>query len=264
MEKTTTFHNQKMHYKIVGQGNTLVLLHGFMEDMSMWEAHISALSKFYQVLTIDLPGHGKSAYISDNHSMELMAEVVFQILEEEKIEKCVMIGHSMGGYVTLSFAEKYPQKLKGFGLFHSHSLSDTEEAKKNRERTIELVRKQKVAFINEFIPSLFAEKNREIFKAEIRQQIEKANQMDGMGIIAALAGMKDRTSKLDIIAFSNVPVLFILGKKDIRIPLEKAMAQASSSRFSQINILGDSGHMGWLEEQEKTIKIIHGFMNVCF
>lgn len=195
--------------------------------------------------------------------MDLMAEVTNEVLREEQVEKCAMIGHSMGGYTTLAFAEKYPEKLFGFGLFHSHSLEDSEKAKANRERTIEIVKQSKAGFITQFITSLFAEDNREKFKTEIDHQISMANTMNPIGITAALEGMKIRPMRLDIIAFSEVPVLFILGKQDSRIAVDKALAQAATAPNTQITLLGDSGHMGWLEESKKTIAAIDGFISFC-
>lgn len=263
MNKTISFQSKSIHYQIIGEGITIVLLHGFMEDISMWKDHIKILAKQYQVLAIDLPGHGQSEVIAEVHSMELMADLTIHILQLENIEKCVLIGHSMGGYASLAFAEKYPDKLLGFGLFHSHTMGDTEEAKRNRERTIEVVKNEKGGFINQFIPSLFAEENRVKFQNEINHQIKLADEMNPMGITAALAGMKDRPMRLNIVAFSPVPVLFILGKFDSRIPLEMVLAQAVAPNCSQINILGNSGHMGWLEEKEISIAAIEGFVIMC-
>jgi len=263
MKKEINYQDKNINYHIEGHGESIVLLHGFMESLGMWRKHSEELSKDYQVLCIDLPGHGETGIWNESHGMNFMADIVGRVLEEEKIGKCVMIGHSMGGYVTLAFAEQYPDKLKGLGLFHSHSMADSDEAKKNRDRTIEIIKQQKIGFINQFIPSLYAEENQKKFEKEIAEQIEFANQMNPLGIIAALSGMKERTMQLDIIAFSETPVLFILGKQDNRIALDHALAQASTAKLAQITILGRSGHMGWIEEESKTLASIKGFMSFC-
>lgn len=263
MEKQIIYKGKSIFYQTEGQGQALVLLHGFMENMGMWDKHTEELSKSYQLIRIDLPGHGKSAVYSENHDVMFQADIVASILQAEQIKKCILIGHSMGGYITLAFAEKYPEKLNGFGLFHSHSMADSEPAKKNRERTIEIVKLDKMNFINQFIPSLFAKKNIDKFQKEINHQIEQANQMDPKGIIAALNGMKERKMRLDVLAFSKVPVLFILGKHDSRIAMDEALAQAATAPLAQITILGNSGHMGWLEETSKTILSIDGFIRFC-
>lgn len=263
MDKIYKTEGKSINYKLIGVGQTIVLLHGFMEDLNMWDTIALSLSKEYQVLLIDLPGHGKSDMLADVHTMDLMADLIHEILSFEKIEKSVLIGHSMGGYVTLAFADKYKNSLSGFGLFHSHSLADDEKAKRNRERTIKIIEDDKGAFIHQFIPSLYAPDNRERLKEEIDHQISLANKMNPKGITAALAGMKLRPMRLDVIVFSEVPILFILGKQDSRNPLEKVMAQAATANTAQINILGNSGHMGWQEETDKSISAIKGFMKLC-
>jgi len=263
MEKSILFQGKSIHFKVEGSGPVLVFLHGFLEDISMWNYHSEVLSKEYQVICVDLPGHGETEQWSATHTMEFMAETVLQVLNAEGIDKCVMIGHSMGGYTTLAFAELYPEKLLGFGLFHSHSLSDSEKAKENRDRTIEIVNKEKFGFISQFIPSLYAEENRSRLKVEIEHQIQMAKNMPKESITAALAGMKLRPMRLDVVVLSENPVLFILGKQDSRIPLESVLAQAATPNVSQINILGHSGHMGWQEESETTAIAINGFMKLC-
>ena len=263
MEKTLKYQEKNIYYRLEGEGDTLILLHGFMEDSKMWDHHITQLSNTYQVLAVDLPGHGSSDVLSSTHSMELMADIVKAVMDAEDMSKAVVVGHSMGGYATLAFAERYPEVIQGFGLFHSHTLADSPEAKENRERTVKIVENEKMSFINQFIPSLYAEANRDRLKKEITYQIEMANKMDPQGITAALLGMKDRPMRLDIVALSQVPVLFVLGKQDSRIPLEKAMAQAATADVAQIHIFGEAGHMSWQEETEKTIAALKGFMTLC-
>jgi len=263
VEKEYQLNGKNVHYKISGRGETLVLLHGYLESLEMWSEHQEFLSNKYQVISIDLPGHGLTDNFGDIHTMSFMAEVVYEILQDEKVEKCVMVGHSMGGYTTLAFAEKYPQILKGLGLFHSHASADTDVAKRNRERTIEIIKQDKGHFINEFIPSLFAPDNVEKFADQIEIQMKMANAMPKESVIAAMAGMKERSSTVDILMDSKVPVLFIAGKHDSRIPLEKTLAQAALPTISQILILGDAGHMSWAEEEQKTIAELDGFMQLC-
>lgn len=263
MEKQTLYRGKNILYKVEGKGDVLVLLHGFMENLNMWDQHSKELSKNYKVICIDLPGHGKSDTYSENHGMIFTADAVKTVLNEEQVENCIMIGHSMGGYITLAFAEKYPEMMNGLGLFHSQSLADTPDARKNRDRMIELVKNEKIGFINQFIPSLFAENNVSKYQNEIDSLIESANNMNPKGIIAAINGMKERNMRLDVLAFAEYPVLFILGKQDTRIAFDQVLAQAATPQLSQITILGNSGHMGWLEESSKTILAIEGFLKLC-
>ncbi|MFH0999569.1 MAG: alpha/beta hydrolase [Bacteroidota bacterium] len=264
MKKICFYNGKRIHYQINGRGKSLVLIHGYLESLHMWKAHQEALASNYQVISIDLPGHGKTDHFYDVHTMSFLSDIIYAVLKSENIEKCVMIGHSMGGYATLEFASKYPTLLSGFGLFHSHARADDAESKQNRARTIDLINQDKGHFIYHFIPTLFAAENVSKFSKQIDNQIELANAMDKKTVIAAMEGIKERESMLQVLIETKVPVLFILGKKDSRIPLEMALAQTALPPNAMVLILGKSGHMGWLEEQEKTIATIDGFIKVCF
>jgi pimeloyl-ACP methyl ester carboxylesterase len=259
-----TYKGKNIRYKSGGNGHPIVLLHGFLETLDMWKYHARKLSQNYNVITIDLPGFGGSQCIGQVHLMEEMAMVVNKVLQQLDISKCLMIGHSMGGYVTLSFAKRFPGKLKGFGLFHSHALADTPEAKQNRERAVEIVRSDRGLFIINFFPELFAPENVKKFSKEIHQMHLEAMETTPEAIIASLEGMKHRTNNLEILINARVPVLFILGKKDSRVPFEKTLAQASLPAVSEIHILGEAGHMGHIEARKKTLQAIEGFAGKVF
>lgn len=259
LEKSIEFSGKSVNYQIEGSGKTIVLLHGFMESLTMWQYFSTQLSETFQVLSIDLPGHGKTDFFADTHTMELMADVVKAVLDHEGINKCVMIGHSMGGYVTAEFANLFPDKLLGIGLFHSQVSDDNEEARKNRGRTIELIKKQRLSFINNFIPDLFDPANVETFKDEIAQLIDESSQMETGAIVAALDGMKIRNDHEELLKHVKFPVMFVSGKKDVRIPVEKVLYQGSLPKHSELLILDNVGHMGHIEEQEKTLAFVESF-----
>jgi pimeloyl-ACP methyl ester carboxylesterase len=136
--KSILFREKKIFYAESGKGKTLVFLHGVTESSKIWDSFREQLSDSFRVIVIDLAGHGKSECVDTIHTMELQAEVVYEVLRKCKVKSCVMIGHSMGGYVTLAFADKYPEMLKGLCLFHSHPYPDTADDRKNRSRTIEI------------------------------------------------------------------------------------------------------------------------------
>ncbi len=264
MTKTIKYKNKQINYSDSGQGNVLVLLHGFLESLEMWDNFSAELTRNFRVISIDLPGFGKSDCIKDIHSMSLMAEIVKFVLNSLQIKKCVMAGHSMGGYITLVFADKFPEMLKGICLFHSHSLADTPEVKLNRERSIEIIKSQRENFINRFIPDLFATSNIKSFKHEIEELQKKAGKTSAKGIIAAMQGMKIREDKLDFLSITDIPVLFIAGKQDPRVPIDKVMAQAILPKHSEMLILGDVAHMGHIENKETTLKTLKYFVMKCF
>jgi pimeloyl-ACP methyl ester carboxylesterase len=259
MEKQIKYQGHTVNYRVEGSGPALVLLHGFLENLHIWDDFTNALSKLNKVIAVDLPGFGKTDVFSENHSMELMADVVHAVLEEEEIRYCLMTGHSMGGYVSLAFAEKYGEKLKGLVLFHSHALGDNEEGKANRTRTIEIVKKDHKDFIAGFIPLLFAEQNVDKFADKINALKEMSFQTSKEGVIAAMAGMRDRKDMQDLLRTVDFPVLFIIGKQDSRISMEALKPQIFLPKHSESLILENVGHMGFIEARKKTLRTLSHF-----
>ncbi|MFC2111447.1 alpha/beta fold hydrolase [Bacteroidota bacterium] len=253
------FKNDYLYFKVSGKGKPLVLLHGFLESSNMWDDFSQNLLKHFKIISIDLPGHGKTICFDEVHTMEFMAECVKTILEHLRINECIMVGHSMGGYVALAFAEKYQADLKGLCLFHSHALADSPEAKINRGRAITVVRENHKGFINHFIPDLFASNNIENFRDKIKELQNDADSLTKEGVIAALEGMKLRTDKLNFLKRTDLPILFIIGKEDPRANLATMFEQLSIPKYSELLLLRDCGHMGYIEEKEITVKAIKGF-----
>jgi pimeloyl-ACP methyl ester carboxylesterase len=259
MQKTIEINRNKIHYSDQGSGKTIVLLHGFLESLDMWNEFTNTLSKDFRVVCIDLPGHGQSSVYNGDLSMTNMAEWVKSILDHLKINSCIMVGHSMGGYVTLEFAEQYPAMLNGIVLFHSHATADTEEVRENRRRTINIVKLNKGGFIKQFIPDLFADKNIVRFQSEIEALQVSAAHTRADAIISALEAMRDRSSKIELLLNTKIPVLFIAGKEDPRIPVQNVMAQAILPEHSEVLILGGVGHMGFIEARSKTLGMLNCF-----
>nr|NQU93435.1 alpha/beta hydrolase [Bacteroidota bacterium] len=157
-----------------------------------------------------------------------------------------------------------PELLKGIGLFHSHASADTVEARENRRRTINIVKLNRKGFISQFIPDLFAEENVDKYAHEIEALKTEAEETSAEAIIAALEGMKDRSGKLDLLHKTKMPVMFIAGKEDLRIPIQKVMAQAILPQHSEVLILGNVGHMGFIEAYNETLEMIRGFCHRTF
>jgi len=259
MQKKIDFEGQKINFSDHGEGKILVLLHGFLESLEMWKDFVEGLSDDFRVICIDLPGHGKSPVYKGTLTMEIMALWVKTVLDHLQVTTCIIVGHSMGGYVTLEFAKQYPDMLAAFGMFHSHASADTEEAKENRRRTINIVKLNKVGFINQFITDLFADENIEKYSQKISELQERASKTPAKGIIAALEAMRDRTSKIELLLNTQLPVLFIAGKGDVRIPVQNVMAQAILPQHAEVLILGKVGHMGFIEAKEETLEMIRCF-----
>lgn len=257
--ETLKYEKKNIFYTVEGKGKAIVLLHGFTESSRIWKHFSTQLSAKYRVVTIDLPGHGKSETVSGVHSMELQADVVFAVLKKIRIGKCLMIGHSMGGYVTLAFAAKYPKMLKGFGLFHSHCFADSLQEQENRNRTIAMVDQDKFSFVAQFIPGLFPVEVHEKFAKEIQKLVQRAAKMHKSGVIAALEGMKTRIDQTELLKQTKLPVLFILGLKDSKAPQPRLWEMISLPPVAETLILRDCGHMGYLEAPEATLDAISGF-----
>jgi pimeloyl-ACP methyl ester carboxylesterase len=237
-----------------------VLLHGFTESQKIWNHFVRVLSKEFRVITIDLPGHGKSECVAEIHTMELQAEVVHSVLKKAGVKKCIMTGHSMGGYVTQAYARRYPKKLKGFCIFHSHCFADSVEDKEIRNRTIELVKKDKFGFVAKFIPGLFPEEVHEKFAKKIANLVKEAEKMPKEGVMAALEGMKIRNDQTAFLTSTKLPVLFILGLQDSKAPISRLWEMISLPAYSESLILRDVGHMGYIESPKATLNAIRQFV----
>jgi len=258
MVSSIKFKGKDIRFRIKGHGKTIVLLHGFLENSKIWSRFEDFLSNDYSVVSVDLPGFGKSDSIDMINTMDVMAEAVNKVLNSINVKQCLMAGHSMGGYVALSFAEMYPAKMGALVLFHSHAAADSPEAKVNRNRTIRIVEENHHDFILQFIPSLFSPGNEELYEKEIEKLHSQASKIPPANIIAALEGMKFRTGKEHVLKNAGFPVLFIIGKDDSRIPMELIMEQITLPKHSEILILEGTGHMGFIEARKQTMLAIKG------
>lgn len=264
MKKSILFQGRSIVYQASGNGPALVLLHGFLESKAIWDSFTEILQKQFTVIAIDLPGHGESQIVESKHSMQLMADAVKAVLRNENISKAVLTGHSMGGYVALQFAVENETMLKGLVLFHSHANADTDEARENRNRTIDIVNQNRASFIFHFIPDLFDQNHVSEYTAEITRLQGIAALMMPDAIIAALAGMRDRTGQQPYLLQSKIPVLSILGKQDSRMPYKQLIPQALIPSHCEILLLENVGHMGFIEAADKTLWALQHFAARCF
>lgn len=264
MTEYFTYKQEKIAYTQKGKGRCIVLLHGFLESKKTWLDYIEELSKKFKVIAVDLPGHGESACYGYVHTMELMAESVKALLEYLRLRKYVLVGHSMGGYVALAFAENYPDCIKGLVLFHSTAAADTDEKRNDRDKAIRLVKKAPHKYIAEAVRRLFAPQNLERLNNKVQFAQNIAMQTTQQGIIDALEGMKIRPNREVILKFVDYPVLFINGKYDLVIPYENIQHQLQLAHQTETLLLENSGHMGFFEEPEKSMKAINKFVRKSF
>ncbi len=249
-----------LYYEVKGEGHPLVLLHGYLENLKMWQSITAELSKFYKVIAIDLPGHGKSKVYGEVHTMELIAEKVNEVFVELQIKKAVIVGHSMGGYSALAFAELFPEKLKGMILLNSTSLPDSEEKKEQRLKAIEAARKNLDTMIKVSIPSLFAQKNLENLKEEVKFAKQLAKETPLEGVTAALKGMRLRPDRTNILRKFDNPIGVVIGKYDQAVnpkDLKRIIPEKSNILVTEI----ETGHMAHLEAPNLTYDFIYDFMS---
>lgn len=260
----TTFKSKKIHYNSYGKGFPVVLLHGFCEDSSMWNNfRDDLLEEKYKVITIDLPGFGHSEVIPAI-SIEDMAHVVHQIVEELQLESIILIGHSMGGYVALAYAENYGAQLKGLGMFHSHPYEDTDAVRQNRQKGIDFIQQfGHELYVKRLIPNYFSEKYIGANGFQIDKLILKASQNDAQGIIAAQQAMMKRPDKTEVLKKIACPVWFIVGKLDTTVEQEKSIGQTHLPSVADIHILEKVGHMGMFEAEKETQKLLRQFLLFC-
>ena len=245
--------------------DTLVFLHGFCESTKVWEEFVKPLEQKFRIILLDLPGFGENIQNIQSYSMESMADYVKQQLDELGVKKCILIGHSMGGYVSMAFAEKYEKMLSGLCLFHSSALPDTDEKKENRNKTIEFVEKHGVdKFMQSFVEPLFFADNRKKLRHEIDLMIEIGKATPKESITGGLAAMRDRPDRTDVLKKIKCPVLFIFGKEDGAVPLEKALEQCHLPHNSMVNFIAKTGHMGMFERTYETRKAIEKFAETIF
>ncbi len=249
------YKNIPIHYKTFGKGSAVVLLHGFLESSNMWKPLIPQLSKNNTVITIDFPGHGKSDIISEIHTMELMAEVVDEILKHLQIPSATFIGHSMGGYVVLAYAEMFTEKVEKLILLNSTPVADSEERKENRNRALKVIDQNPRAYINMAIGNLFAETSREKYSSEIEALKTEAYSFPVEGIKGAIKGMRDRKDRTEVLRSFNKAKHMILAEEDPVLPLLEAKLVAEKCNVSLKIIEG--GHISMIENKDFVVKYLH-------
>lgn len=264
--KTIISRGAKIRFADIGKGRAIVLLHGFPFSLDVWfgNGYANALAKKFRVIAIDLPGHGKSECIGYVSKMERMADVVKDVMDELGLRRYIVVGHSMGGYVALAFAEKYFDNLRGLCLFHSSALPDSEEKKLDRDRGIKIVKRNPATYTNALTANLFALANQKYLKKEISWVRRMSAKTKKQGLVATLEGMKIRKNREIILKFANYPVLIIAGKRDNIMPFELLKKQAALPTISRFLPLERVGHMGFIEAKETTLKKIRAFANFCY
>jgi len=262
VDKTLTQNGRTLFYREEGSGLPVLLLHGFAEDGQIWNELVPGLSLHCRLLIPDLPGSGQSTLLPGEPSIDALADAIKTFIDQLGLDGCVLIGHSMGGYVSLAFAEKYPQQLKAFGLFHSTATADSEEKRTARRKSIDFIRQHGAApFIRQSTPNLFAAATREQRPALVEETIRRYSAFDPESLVYYYEAMIRRPDRIGVLRQFAGPVLFIMGAADTVVPYEQALKQCHEPMISVIHTLDHSGHMGMLEEPEQGGQAIGSFLN---
>lgn len=259
--KKCNYADGSIHYKSEGVGKAVIFLHGFGEDSSIWRNQEGKFPNFF-CLYVDLPGSGESSFNSKLSSISDYAEVVNAVLENENLGNCIIIGHSMGGYIVLAFAELFPEKLKGLALFHSSAYADTEDKIANRNKSIEFVIKNGAdLYFKAMLPDLFF--NNEQSEKLIKEQIVVARKISDQAVIQYLKVMIGREDKTCLFQQLDIPIAFFLGEHDKAVPFALGLEQTEMASVTYVYILRQSAHMGMLEEADQVNKLLPEFLNAC-
>jgi pimeloyl-ACP methyl ester carboxylesterase len=254
----------QLSYSKEGSGPVVALIHGFPESKGLWAEVSPILAGSFTVLAIDVPGAGESGPPAEV-SMESLAEALNEVLEHEEIEQAVVVGHSMGGYIALAFAEKYPQKVRGLSLVHSIASADNEEKKETRKKSADLIRKGgKEPFIKQMIPNLFSPEFREQHPSVIERQVKRGMELAAESMIAFTEAMMHRPDRTSVLKNAAFPVQFIIGEDDALIPTKTALQQTSLATRNFVSLYRDTGHMSMIEHAVGLAKDLGEFTSYCF
>ena len=262
--KILSYQDKNIAYRVEGKGSTIVLLHGFCEDSRIWDALKDDLvEEHYRVVLIDLPGFGKSDPLSEK-SISAMAKAVRAVIEELELDNFILIGHSMGGYVSLAYAEEYAEELIGLGMFHSHPFADSKDKKEGRTKSVQFIQRQgHILYVKQLIPKLFSPSFSRSNAFLIDKLVYHASKYQVEGITGGLEAMRDRPDRSQVLTKMPCPVLFIIGKEDGAIPHQVSMDQTHLPDTASIHILDKVGHMGMFEAMKTSQKIVRDFVAFC-
>ncbi len=241
-----------------GHGRPLIFLHGFCETHEIWKDFIEPFTSNFRVITLDLPGFGNSEMLPSPFTIDQVSDAVANWLIENQLEKSIIIGHSLGGYVALGLAENHRNLLGSIVLFHSSVFADSAEKRKNRDRVIEFVGKNGVQpFIDTFVAGLFFNKN----DPSINDVHRIASQTKLMTLISYSQAMRDRPDRSAVLKNNEIPKLLIAGEEDALIPIAASKEMDRMAKNLSFFELKNVAHMGFFEAKTECQQIILRFAN---
>ncbi|MBX7152487.1 alpha/beta hydrolase [bacterium] len=242
-----------------GSGLAIVMIHGYPLNHTIWENQFS-LAERYRLIVPDLPGFGQSS-LQNNFAIESYADGIVSILDDRKIEQAVILGHSMGGYILLSLAERYSQRLAGLGLICTQAGSDLGEARTNRFKTIERVQSEGLDFIKTSMSEKLLAPDNFKSRPELSQKLKRIIDTASIeGVASALQAMANRKSHEPLLPAITIPALIISGNDDVLVPQEKSEWMANLLPKSQLIKMEGAGHMAMMEKPAEFNKALEEFL----
>lgn len=245
--------------------HAVLLLHGYLESLDVWDDFTELLAPHVRVVALDLPGHGVSEIKGEEHTMEFLADTAYAAMNALGVGRAVVAGHSMGGYVALEMLRKYPEVMDGLVLLHSTPYADDEKKRDDRLREVNLILGGKKEFIARNFPHVgFAPQNRAAMADAIAGLSEQISMTEDAGIVAVLRGIRDRKDLSDVMREAKVPEMMVFGRYDHYVSPDVGAALAAAQPQAQTVWLENSGHMGFMEEPQATADALLGFVRrVC-
>ena len=248
-----------LHFFEKGQGPALLFLHGFCETGEMWRHFADSLSTQYRVICPDLPGFGNSPLSDSIQSLEEVAERLEHFLDDQHIQHPIVLGHSLGGYVALALLERMGDRIQAIGLLHSTAYADDLEKKEMRNRVLIFLNKHGAAkFVSSFVPQLFPEHRREELADAMAHAIEDGQRSSLEGLLTYTVAMRDRQDRIAILQQFAGPKLLLAGTLDGSVKIDSSRAQ--QKYFTHYTELEGVGHLGMVEEKEKTLAVVQDFV----
>lgn len=251
MQKKFRYSNAVISYTTEGEGLPVVLLHGLPLNGSIWNKQIEFLKAHCKLIVPDIPGSGKSVFKKPEPqatTIEYYASCIHALLQHENVNGCLMLGHSLGGYITLAYAEKYSEFLKGFGLIHSTAFADSEERKQMRTKAIGTMEEYGAySFLKSTTPNLFGKKFKAEHPEKINELLEEGKKFSKAALQDYYRAMMERPDRTSVLKNSKVPVLFVIGTEDTAAPMKDVLQQAHLPKIAYIHILENTGHIGMWE-----------------
>ncbi|MEO0788748.1 MAG: alpha/beta hydrolase [Bacteroidota bacterium] len=254
----------EINYTDEGKGKlTLMLVHGFCESLRMWDDWKQPFLKGdWRLVCVDLPGFGNSTATGD--TIETYAASINALVSSLELEQVIMIGHSMGGYVTLAVAETEPDWLKGIGLFHSHPYADNEDTREKRNRSIAFIEENgHFHYLKQLIPRLFPSSRAGSYTHQQDRMMLLASRASQEGIINGQRAMRDRLDRSAFLKETELPVLFINGALDETVSEAQRRDQLALPCRAQLCFLPKAGHMGFIEDSRATQRAVREFLSFC-